>query len=43
MTQFSNVYSNTTSDAGLLGSSQFSEGPATDHLGTGFDWIPFVL
>ena len=25
--------------AGLLARSQFSEGPATGHLGTGFSWF----
>ena len=29
-------------DAGLLARSQYSEGPATGHLGTGFSWFPFV-
>jgi len=29
-----------TSDAGLLARSQYSEGPATDHLDTGFSWFP---
>ena len=29
-------------DAGLLPRSQYSEGPATGHLGTGFSWFPFV-
>jgi hypothetical protein len=28
--------------AGLLASSQYSEGPATGHLGTGFPWFPYV-
>jgi hypothetical protein len=26
--------------AGLLARSQYSEGPATGHLGTGFSWFP---
>jgi hypothetical protein len=29
-------------DAGLLAISQFSEGPATGHLDTGFSWFPFL-
>ena len=29
-----------TLDAGLLAISQYSEGPATGHLGTGFSWFP---
>jgi len=29
-----------TLDAGLLARSQYSEGPATDHLNTGFSWFP---
>jgi hypothetical protein len=28
--------------AGLLDSSQYSEGPATGHLGTGYSWFPCV-
>jgi len=28
-----------TLDAGLLARSQYSEGPATDHLDTGFSWF----
>jgi hypothetical protein len=28
--------------AGLLASSQYPEGPAAGHLGTGFSWFPFV-
>jgi len=28
-----------TLDAGLLAKSQYSEGPATDHLDTGFSWF----
>jgi len=31
-----------TLDAGLLARSQYSEGPATGHLDTGFSWIPCV-
>jgi len=31
-----------TLDAGLLASSQYSEGPATDHLDTGFSRFPCV-
>jgi hypothetical protein len=31
-----------TLDAGLLASSQYSEGPATGHLDTGFSWSPCV-
>ena len=31
-----------TLDAGLLASSQYSEGPATGHLDTGFSWFPCV-
>jgi len=27
---------------GLLARSQYSEGPATCHLDTGFSWFPFV-
>ena len=29
-------------DAGLLARSQYSEGPATGHLDTGFTWFPCV-
>jgi len=29
-----------TLDAGLLALSQYSEGPATGHLDTGFSWLP---
>ena len=29
-----------TFDAGLLARSQYSEGPATGHLDTGFSWFP---
>jgi len=29
-------------DAGLLARSQYSEGPATGHLDTGFSWFPCV-
>jgi hypothetical protein len=31
-----------TYDAGLLARSQYSEGPATGHLDTGFSWFPCV-
>jgi len=31
-----------TLDAGLLARSQYSEGPTTDHLDTGFSWFPCV-
>jgi len=31
-----------TLDAGLLGSSQYSEVPATVKLDTGFSWFPCV-
>jgi len=29
-----------TLDAGLLARSQYSEGPATGYLDTGFSWFP---
>ena len=29
-----------TLDAGLLARSQYSEGPATGHLDTGYSWFP---
>ena len=29
-----------TLDAGLLARSEYSEGPATSHLDTGFSWFP---
>jgi len=29
-------------DTGLLARSQYSEGPATGHLDTGFSWFPCV-
>ena len=29
-----------TLDSGLLAKSQYSEGPATGHLDTGFSWFP---
>ena len=31
-----------TFDAGLLARSQYSEGPVTGHLDTGFSWFPCV-
>ena len=31
-----------TLDTGLLARSQYSEGPATGHLDTGFSWFPSV-
>jgi hypothetical protein len=31
-----------TLDAGLLARGQYSEGPATGHLHTGFSWFPCV-
>ena len=31
-----------TLDAGLLARSQYTEGPATGHLDTGFSWFPCV-
>ena len=31
-----------TSDAGLLARSQYSEGPATGHIDKGFSWFPCV-
>jgi hypothetical protein len=31
-----------TLDAELLARSHYSEGPATDHLDTGFSWFPCV-
>ena len=31
-----------TLDAGLLARSQYSEGPETGHLDTGFPWFPCV-
>jgi len=31
-----------TLDAGLLARNQYPEGPATDHLDTGFSWFPCV-
>jgi hypothetical protein len=32
-----------TLDAGLLARSQYSEGPVTGHLDTGFSWFPRVF
>jgi len=37
-----NIRSIHTLFAGLLARSQYSEGPATGHLGTGFSWFPCV-
>jgi len=34
------IYFFKTLDAGLLAISQYSEGPATGHLDTGFSWFP---
>ena len=31
-----------TLDAGLVARSQYSEGPATGHVDTGFSWFPCV-
>ena len=31
-----------TLDAGRLARSQYSEGPATGHLDTGFSWFPCI-
>ena len=31
-----------TLDTGLLARSQYSEGPSTGHLGTGFSWFPCI-
>ena len=31
-----------TLDAGLLAISQYSEGPSTGHIDTGFSWFPCV-
>jgi len=31
-----------TLDAGLLARSQYSEGPATGDLDTGFSWYPYA-
>ena len=31
-----------TLDAGLLARSQYSEGPVTGHLDTGFSWFPCI-
>ena len=36
------VFAVLTLDAGLLARSQYSEGPATGHLDTGFPWFPCV-
>jgi len=36
------VYCCFTLDAGLLARSQYPEGPATDHLNTGFSLFPCV-
>ena len=32
-----------TLDSGLLARSQYSEGPATGQLSTGFSWFPYAL
>jgi len=31
-----------TLNAGLLATGQYSEGPATGHLDTGFSWFPYA-
>jgi len=31
-----------TLDAGMLARSQYPEGPAIGHLGTGFSWFPYL-
>ena len=36
------VIADFTLDAGLLARSQYSEGPATGRLDTGFSWFPCV-
>ena len=36
------VYCCFTLDAGLLARTQYSEGPATGHLDTGFYWFPYA-
>jgi len=38
----SNFFFIFTLDAGLLARSQYSEGPETGHLDTGFSWFPCV-
>jgi hypothetical protein len=38
----SKIYLDFTLDVGLLARSQYSEGPATGHLVTGFSWFPCV-
>ena len=40
--QEGNKLSGCTLAAGLLARSQYSEGPATGHLDTGFSWFPCV-
>jgi hypothetical protein len=36
------IFAVVTLDAGLLARSQYSKGPATSHLDTGFSWFPCV-
>jgi hypothetical protein len=37
------VYAVVTLVAGLLARSQYSKGPATGHLDTGFSWFPVSI
>jgi hypothetical protein len=42
LTKLFKMITGVTLDAGLLARSQYSEGPATGHLDTGFSWFPCV-